>query len=221
MKIKQIVIFFLIAGFAAACKKAYDIPLATAPITYLNVINSTQNTINYYLNGTRQNTASSIYPSGATGYLNVTSGTQNFEFRPNGSATILFNKQLTLKDNTYQTLYVTGTTADKAFLLPDTIITSTTGANVRFVHTADGAGPLTITINDTLAFSNKSYKTVSAFKIITTGIKTLKVYAGSATVPGATQKITLSLGNNYTLYANGLPGGVGLSALTVGYFVNR
>ncbi len=213
----------MIAGFITACKQAYDIPPASAIAlpSYLNVINSTQSTFNYYLNGTRQNKLSSIYPSGSTGYLSVTSGTQTYEFRPGGSTTVLFDKSLALMDTLHQTLYVTGTTADKAFLFTDTLVTSTTGSNVRFAHTAGAAGVLSITVNDTLVFANQSYRTVSAFKTLAGGTKTLKVYAGSATSPSATQKITFNIGNEYTLYVNGVPNGTGASALTLGSFVNR
>ena len=221
MNLKKIFILFLIVSIAFGCKKAYDIPPAGVPMTFFNVINSTQNTFNYYLNGTRQNTASSIYPSGYTGYLSVASRTQTYQFRPNGSVNALFDKQLALTDSTYQTLYVTGNTADKAYLFSDTLITSTTGSNVRFAHTLDGAGALSVSVNDTLVFVNRSYKTVSAFQTLASGTKTLKVYAGNSTMPSATQKITFSIGNVYTLYVSALPNGAGQPALTIGYFVNK
>jgi len=49
--------------------------------TGLNVTNASTDTLNYYLNGTRVNNASSIYPLGSSGYIGVAVGQQNYQFK--------------------------------------------------------------------------------------------------------------------------------------------
>ena len=57
----------LLAGLITAflsCKKNNDAPVVSTSIDSLNVVNATANTINLYLNGTRLNNNSNLYPSG-------------------------------------------------------------------------------------------------------------------------------------------------------------
>lgn len=243
MKFRSVIFLFIAIAALYACNKANDLPPAVPKSTLLNVINSTADTVNFYVNGTRQNDLSSIYANGATGYLAVNSGIQNYQFRKNGHAEVLFSKPLSLDTiptkirvdtlvkgtnpivtTTYikgYSLFMAGETADKAFLVKDTLVAYNQQPAVRFAHTADGAGALDIAINDTLYFQTKGFKSVSQFKSMGPGIKTIKVYqSGNTGVIVATQKVTLTAATDYTLYVKGLPNGIGKSALAVGIFVN-
>jgi hypothetical protein len=237
MKFRPIIILLTVIASIYGCGKASDAPIASNPATYLNVINTSADTLNYYLNGTRQNSQSSLYAGGATGYLSLQSGTQNYQFKKFASTSILFTLPLTLNtlkhDTTIDnvattqylplnyTLYVTGETADKAFLRQDTLVTNSDNCTVRFAHTADGTPPLDVTVSD-VSFTNRSYGTVSAFKVAATGTnKIITVSLAGSSTPIITQKFNLLTGDVYTLYVKGLPAGTGKSALTVGVFANQ
>ncbi len=218
MKLPSIIILFFVIAGIYSCKKGYDIPETVGLPSYLNTINSTQDTLNYFLNGTRQNNTSTIFPLGSTNYLNVTSGQNNYEFRKNGSPVVLFGKVLSLKDTTYQTLFVCGETADKAFISQDTLKPSLTGAKIRFVNTAAGSGPLTATLNDTAIARSFPFQKLGSYYNTSAGTKTLKIYVSGSTTPGVTQTFALTTGVSYTMYVKGLPTGTGQAALRIGLF---
>ncbi len=247
MKLRSIIILFAaLTGFYACNNKASDAPVPTAPATLLNVINTTADTLNYYLNGTRQNSQSSIYSNGASGYLSVQSTQQNYQFKKYGHNEVLFSLPITLdtihtafvKFDTIKnattgalnitttsirgySLFINGESADKSFLKLDTIKVNTDSATVRFVHSAIGAPALDLTIG-TISFKNQSYGSNSIFKTQPTGPnKVITVYLAGSTTPKLTQKINLQSGTAYTLYIKGVPDGVGKAALTVGSFINN
>ncbi len=245
MKFRPIIILLSIIASIYGCSKASDAPVATTPATVLNVINTTNDTLNYYLNGTRQNSQSSIYSNGSSGYLSVQSKQQNYQFKKNGNSSVLFSLPLTL--DTIHTQYADtvilknattgGTTtitsrirgyslfindegADKTFLKLDTITVNTDSATVRFVHSAIKSPALDLSIGD-ISFKNQSYGSASHFKAQVPGSnKVVTVYLAGSTTPKYTQKITLLAATSYTLYVKGVPDGVGKAALTVGVFVN-
>ncbi|WCT13590.1 hypothetical protein [Mucilaginibacter jinjuensis] len=244
MKFKSIIILLTVAGIYG-CGKASDAPIATAPATVLNIINTTADTLNYYLNGTRLNSQSAIYSGGSSGYLSVQSTLQNYQFRKNGHNEVLFNLPLNLdtihtkyadtvsiKNANGSTtlitsrirgysLFVNGEGADKSFLKLDTIKVNTDSSMVRFVHSAVNAPALDLSIGD-INFKNQTYGSMSKFKSQVAGAnKIINVYLAGGTDVKATQKVTLISNTTYTLYVKGVPDGVGKSALTVGVFVNN
>ncbi|OKS85023.1 DUF4397 domain-containing protein [Mucilaginibacter polytrichastri] len=245
MKFRPIIILFIAIAGLYACNKASDDPVDTTATTLLNVINTTSDTLNYYLNGTRQNSQSSIYTGGATGYLSAQSGLQNYQFRKNGQNTVLFSLPLTLdtihtayvvRDTTKNattgattintttikgySLYVNGESTDKTFLKLDTVKVNSDSATVRFVHTANGVAALDMHVGDA-SFTNQSYGNTSKFKTQLAGAnKVITVNLTGSSVINITQKLTLLGGTAYTFYVKGVPGGVGKSALTVGVFIN-
>ncbi|QQL50021.1 DUF4397 domain-containing protein [Mucilaginibacter ginkgonis] len=218
MKVRHL--FFLIAIIAgfSSCKPSYDVVPATGLPSYLNVINSTQDTINIFLNGTRQNNTTTIFPLGNTNYLNVASGTNNFDFRRNGSPVMLFSKTLALKDTTYQTVFVCGESADKAFITRDTLKSSTIGARVRFVNTADGAGSLDLSINDVFTARGFAFQKLGGYADVAAGTTSLKVYYTGTTIPAATKTVALTTGSLYTVYVKATSVATGKPIITIGLF---
>jgi len=245
MKFRPIIILLTVIASIYGCSKASDAPIATAPATLLNIINTTSDTLNYYLNGTRQNSQSSIYSNGSSGYLSVQSKQQNYQFKKNGSSAVLFSLPLTLDTihtafvkydtiknattgalNTSITrirgysLFVNGESPEKTFLKLDTVKVNSDSATVRFIHSAISAPALDLSIGD-ISFTNQTYGSVSKFKNQFPGPnKVINVYVAGSNVVKATQKITLLSNTSYTLYVKGVPDGVGKAALTVGVFVN-
>lgn len=230
MKLIAVFIFALLffAGLAS-CKKAYDTVDTVNQNAVLNVINTSTDTLNFYLNGTRQNINTDIYPAGYTGYLsNFKVGLQNYQFKKSGHPEVLFSKQLTLDDSVshkrvYNTLFVAGETQDKAFLITDTAFTKAIDSiRVRFAHTASNAPALDVAITDTVRFANEVYKTVTPYKKFAygTGSKIIKVYlAGQQTVKAA-DTVVVAVNKAYTIFVKGVPDGTGKNRLQIGVFSN-
>ena len=113
IKIQFLLLFILLTGLSA-CQKASD--LVTVPLTSsVNVINAGADTLNFYQNGTRINNLSSFYPGGSLGYLAVTAGTQNYQFKKAGHPDALIDLPLTLAAKKQYSLFVAGQSADKVF----------------------------------------------------------------------------------------------------------
>jgi hypothetical protein len=205
MNIKLPILAALIIALGiASCKKGNDV--VTVPLnTSLNVINATGDTINIYVNGTRVNNINSLYPLGASGYLNVTTGTQNYQFKKAGTPNVLFNLPLTLETAKTYSLFVTGSNADNVILDADDFPKTVTGkALVRFVHTSPDGGSLDVRVGEgtTTIFKARAYKTLSDFATINPGVIRVRVYKAGASVALIDTTRTFSAGNIYTLFTN-------------------
>lgn len=222
----------VVAGWLS-CKKNNDAPtvLTTAQ---LNLVNASSNTINFYLNGTRLNNTTSFYPGGSLGYVfNVASGTQNYQFKIAGNENILFTKPLTLDSGKKYSLYISGQTADNAFMTNDVLTADTAGnALVRFVNASPDSSPLVVafeggstatTILDTIKFSSVAYKTTTDFIKVKGGFShNVSVYqASSSSNPKRDTTVILNSGQIYTIYSYGLVGTVGNQALNTSLIVNQ
>jgi len=221
MRIKYFILLFVIAfaGFSS-CKNNdnFFVPVVTTDIT---VVNASANTLNFYLNGTRQNNSSSIFPAGSVTHLFVPSGAQNYQFKIAGTPDVLFSVPLTLTPNIYNSLYITGSTADKAFNTVDTLLTDTVPfATVRFVHAAPDAGSLNVFVGDTVNFKSRVFKSSSVFLPVGSGQKHVRIFqTGSATAKVDTI-ITMQPQRTYTLFAKGLLNGKGAAVFDVGIVLN-
>ncbi len=221
MYIKYSILLF-IAGVIGllSCKNNDNV---FKPVTYtdLTVVNATTDTINFYINGTRQNNASSIYPGGAATHIPVLAGSQNFGVKKAGSSAVLLTVPITQTTQTYNSIYIAGETPDKVFHTTDTLVTDTLPyATVRFVNAAPDAGNLTVTIGDTTFFKSSPFKSSSAFFLTGSGQKTIKVYQVGAATPKVDTILTFQPGNAYTIFSRGLLNGKGTSALKVGLLLN-
>ncbi|NCD70897.1 DUF4397 domain-containing protein [Mucilaginibacter agri] len=243
MKLRTgLILSALIAGLWS-CNKDANAPADNTPSTSLNVVNTiTTDTLNFYLNGTRQNSVSSIYTGGATGYLSVKSGSQSYQFKKYGRSEVLFTKTLvldtipvksTIRTDTIKnattgavttitkklkgySFFVTSEDVSKAFLLKDTLKLNSDSATVRFVHTADGVGAVDVNIGGA-SFTNVSYGNATQFKTALIGSnRVVTVSLTGSTVAKATQRFLLSSSTAYTFYIRGVPDGTGKSVFTVG-----
>ncbi|HEY5328149.1 MAG TPA: DUF4397 domain-containing protein [Mucilaginibacter sp.] len=214
-------ILLLIAALGGFCScKNNDEVFAPKVITNINVVNASADTLNFYLNGTRQTNTSSLYPGGQSYYIKVPAGQQNYQFKKAGGFTDLFSMPLNLKDSTNNSLYITGESANDAFYTQDIIDTLTNFSTVRFVNAAPDAGNLDMTVGDTLSFTGKPFKSSSAFLSVGSGKKVVKIYQTGATMPIKDTTITLQPNRAYTLFAKGLLNGKGNAAFGVGTVIN-
>jgi hypothetical protein len=231
IRIKALFILVVVAGWLS-CKKNNDAPTVQLT-TKLNVVNASLNTINFYLNGTRLNNTTSYYPGGTLGYLSVTSGIQNYQFKIAGNENVLFTKSLTLDTGKIYSLYISGQTADNAFMTTDVLTADTSGnALVRFVNASPDSNPLVVafeggststTILDTIKFTNVAYKATTDFIKVKGGFShNVSVYQASSPLnPKRDTTVTLNSGQIYTIYSYGLVGTAGNQGLNTSLIVNQ
>ena len=207
----------------SSCKKNDDVPTEQSILTTsLNVVSATTDTLNFYLNGSRVNTQSSLYPFGNTGYLNVKYNAQEYQFKRNRSADVLFNLSLALDTGSVYSLFIAGRQAPDTFTVIDTLKADTAGrAMLRFVNASPGSGDLDVTIGDTLRFKTRAYKTASIFVPVGVGIKHVKVFRSGSLAAISDTTRTLLAGGVYTLFAKGTFAGTGGSKFGTGLLVNR
>ncbi|HEY4323139.1 MAG TPA: DUF4397 domain-containing protein [Mucilaginibacter sp.] len=216
------VLFFLIVLTILLSCKNNDNVFPKVVSSYLNVVNASPDVLNFYLNGTRQNNTSSIFPAGQSFYITVPAGSQDYEFKKAGSSNIFFRIPLNLKDSVNNSLYVIdGSTASTYstvdFLPPDTIATDT---QIRFANVSPDAGPLDVFVGDTINFKSSAFKTSTVFLPTGSGQKKVKIYQTGAAIPKVDTTITFEPGRIYTLFSKGLINGKGPAAFGVGVVIN-
>ncbi|MBD1364176.1 DUF4397 domain-containing protein [Mucilaginibacter sp. ZT4R22] len=217
-----VLILALLALGLSSCKVGDDtVPASSTLTTTLNVVNATTDTLNYYLNGSRVNTTSSLYPFGYTGYIPVKYADQNYQFKRLGSSDVLFNLPLALDTNKIYSVYIAGEAADDTFTTRDTLVSDTAGrAKIRFVNASPGSGDLDVKI-DSLNFKLRAYKSTSVFLPIGVGIKHVQVFRAGTTTAIADTTRTLTAGRMYTLFAKGKLAGTGGLKFGTGLVVNK
>ena len=224
MRLKFSVPLFIlmITGFASCKNNAdvYPIPLTTA----LNVVNATADTLNFYLNGTRINNTSNLYPAGATGYLSVTTlglkKIENYQFKKPATTAVILNTALQLDSNKAYSLFVAGIGASQAFAIRDTILANDTTTSVRFVNASVDAGSVDVQVGTAYKFVNRPYKSVTVFTQVGSGIKLISVYKSGTTILLYSLPVTLQLEDKYTIFSQGSITGAGSRAFSVATMVN-
>ena len=217
----------LIIGLSA-CKKTYDDAPTVVTQVGLNVVNASVDTFNFYLNGSRKNTTSTILPGAITGYYSVPAGQQSYQLKkPFNIATntiqTLFSITLPADSNVYRSLFVTDATVANAFAIDD-IPNSTTKTDtcfIRFANAAPGSGSLDMALGSTTQFPNVAFKSVTGSVYasttldasVTSGLIPIKVFAHGSTTPLAIDSVSLQQGASYTFFLQGKAG-------TPGYSIN-
>jgi hypothetical protein len=227
MKLKTI--FTIITGAVAiavvSCNKSKygDTPQPAVATTSLNVVNAGTDTLKLYVNGTILNTTSYIYPGGNLGYVTVPDSTQSYNFKKIAynnvyNAAYLFSTplKLTLSDSVRHTLFVSGETTDKCFVVNDTTASASSGALIRFVHASASLPAVDVFVGDSVSIKNRSFKSVSSYMPVSAGTKKLTInMAGTSTSLISNVTLTISSGANYTVYLKGKANSTGAAA--VGY----
>ncbi|TWR29418.1 DUF4397 domain-containing protein [Mucilaginibacter pallidiroseus] len=216
----------LVIAVLASCKKDGDDSLVTIPTgARLNVINATNDTLNYYLNGTRINNTSSLYPLGTSGYILSAVGENNYQFKKFRNAAALFSLPLALDSGRVYSLFVTGQSAESTILTADTLAPAVPDnlnrPRVRFVNTSPQAGNLDVLVGDTVNFKVRAFKSVSVFLPVNPGNKRVRIYKSGT---GALLSDEIRVLNNsrvYTLFSKGTPGSAGNNAFATGLVINQ
>jgi len=165
-------------------------------------VNASADTLNIYLNGTRQNNTSSLFPGGQSFYITVPAGTQNYSFKKAGSPNVLFSVPLNLKDSVYNSIYVTGETAAGSFTSVDAPLADLAHAALRFVNASPNAGALDVAVGDSLKFFPAvAFKSVTAFLPVGSGQKRIRVYLAGAATATIDTTITMVPTKGYTLFS--------------------
>jgi hypothetical protein len=213
----------VIVGFTS-CKNNDEVfkPVVSS---FFNVVNASPDTLNFYLNGTRQNNNSSLYPGSQSFYLSVPDGADNFQFKKAviGNANVLFSVPLTLADSSNYTLYVSGETVDKSFhtldLLDTSGIINFPNIRIRFVNASSDAGSLTALV-DSANYNAQVYQGSSNFIGMGAGPKEVKIYQQSTSSPKIDTTIIFQPHHIYTLFSRSLLNGKGSVAFNVGVTIN-
>ncbi|CAN5418344.1 hypothetical protein BH09BAC6_BH09BAC6_23810 [soil metagenome] len=224
MVFKGSVLLCMLAVIGFTSCKNNDYVVKPFVITGINVVNAGTDTLNFYLNGTRQNGLSSIYPAGATGLLRELAGAQNYQFKKVGRPDVLFSLPLNLTSHTFNSVYITGGSADKTFITRDTVLQLDTFKNttaVRFVNAAPDAGNLSVSVGDTVKFNTRAFKSTSIFLLTGSGQKRVRVFLPGVTAARLDTTITFQSNVSYTIFAKGLLAGKGTAAFNIGVIINQ
>ncbi len=199
------------------------------------VINASADTVNFYLNGTRLDNNTDLFPGIASVYYPVPSGAQTFQikkkFDPITSVVQpLFSITSPADGHPDHSLFVVDETQANAFNTVDTLAflvdtsTSSTTCYVRFVNASVDAGNLDFAANNT-KYSNQAFKTGSGFKRVTVSastdtLATINVYHAGQTTPILSGHYLLIPGNAYTFWTQGKLNGTGNLIFSVGTAIN-
>jgi len=223
MNTRYLVLFFVLVLAGLLSCKNNDNVFPKVSYTGITVVNASADTLNFYLNGTRQNSASSLFPAGNSGLKIVPSGLQNYQFKKAGRPDVLLSVPLNLTTNTFNSVYVTGETAASIFKTVDTIPPDTVPliTSVRFVHAAPDAGNLDVFVGDTVNFKARAFKSTSVFSFTGSGKKEVRIYLSGSAIPIIDTPIIFQANAAYTLFAKGLLNGKGNSAFNIGILINQ
>jgi hypothetical protein len=214
--------------YATACKKNNDAPTPAGLTDSLNIVNASADTVNIYLNGTRLNGNSSLYPGGSTAYsYYVPVGKPTFQvkktFNPATSAVqTLFSYTPDLAAHHYYSWFIAGESASQSFTTVDELQNDTEAGTcyVRFVNASPSGGTLSFSAGG-VAYNNQAFGSASTFQLVdTASLSPILLYQAGSSTPAVSGHYPLLEGYSYTFYAQGTPNGTGNSVFTVGVTVN-
>lgn len=215
-------LLMVLCGLSACNKQNYIVPNPPTHPPALDVINATSDTLDYFINGTRQNNTSDIYPNGATNYAYVLFGTGSYSFKKAGLPAVLFKQSITLDTAKLYSLFICGTTASQTFLNTDDFspvvaIDTTSGmAAIRFVNASPNAGTINFVVTtgskNTINKTGCAFQYVSPFTALKDTVSDVKVYSASTSALLKDTTISLISGQNYTLFSKGTPNSNGANA---------
>lgn len=230
MKVNNYLIFLITGAFFCllACKKTTNDAPLTSYTTKLNVVNASADTINFYLNGTRLNSNSNLYPDVISGYMNVLAFNQNYQVKKSfNTATSavqqLFSVPLNLDTAQYYSLFIAGETQSQAFQTIDTLITTdtTVTCRVRFVNASPDGNKYDLTVGTGTKFTGKAFGTATSFTLADTSSNAvITLYQSGSTTPLGKGTVALLQGKIYTIYTTGKLNAAGSSALGLAIMEN-
>ncbi len=231
MNIKILLLFSVICAVVlAACKKNNNDAPTTNLITYLNIVNASPDTVNFYLNGTRLNSNSNLYPFLTSGYISVLAGKQNYQVKKAFNTTTsvvqpLFNIPLDLDTSSHYSysLFIAGETQAQAFSTVDSVLTNTASNTclVRFVNASPDSNKYDLAVGSATKIAGKGFATSSSFLSADTGsMVPVILYQAGTTIQAATGTVILLPQKAYTIYSTGKLNGTGSSKIGLAIMAN-
>lgn len=218
----------VLALAAWSCNKSGDDTPVVLPTAHLNVINAVTDirAVDVYLNGTRQNNNSAIYLFNASGYLTVTKGEQQYQFKSDTDRTVLADIKLNTATKDSNTVVLAGQQSKNtltAIFLNDSFIADPVlkNAKVRFVQASPGTEAYDIAVGDTLSFANQAFKGTTGFISVGAGKKVVKVKLAGTSTQVYTGTVLLNTGSYYTMYLSGEAAGKNKSTFNVSVNLSR
>jgi hypothetical protein len=152
------------------------------------------------------NNAALTYPNN-TGYLTVSPGTRNVKVNAAGTSTTVINGNLDLESGRSYSVFAINTLSNiEPLILEDDLTSPASGrAHVRFLHLSPDAPAVDIAVqNGPTLFSNRAFKSATAFTPVDAGTYTLEVrLAGTSTTVLTVPNVMLESGAIYTVFAQG------------------
>lgn len=207
---RRLLAFSAIAGLItfSACSKDDD-DTAIEPDASVKIVNVLPDagSVDVYKDGKKLN-SSTIEYNNTTGYLSVAKGESTLEFKSPVTNNTVLSYPADFKSGSYS-LFATGTTSDNktdGILTEDNLNAPASGkAKIRFVHASINAPAVNFLMNDSLLYTNQSYKSVSEFKEMAAGTYTVKLNnATSGSTAIQKSDIVLAAGKIYTVAAIGV-----------------
>lgn len=152
-------------------------------------------------------------------YLTVPKGMHWVQVTPAGATSpVVIDAVISLGAGMPYTVAATGLLAQndlQPMVIADNSSTSTTQAQVRFVHTSPDAPSVDVAVvNGPVLFSNVSFRAAGEYLSVNPGLYALEVrLAGTSTVALTVPGVELGAGANYSIFAIGLAGNGTLAAL--------
>ncbi|MFD0764079.1 DUF4397 domain-containing protein [Mucilaginibacter lutimaris] len=226
MKFKLPVFIALIVVLALTACKKFDEPPVKVPTTYLNFINPSGDTLNFYVNGSRLNRLSSTYPLGSSGYIQSPLGEQNYEVKRFGRSEVLFNTPIMLEAEGVYSFYAVDRTIENSIITRDTLSTlSNKVSSIRFVHTSPKLGPVDIVLTDdakkVVRINNRSFKSASVYVTVKEGVETIQVYKAGTSILLSQEDRILQIGRAYTLFTKAGLTDAGATDASTGLIINQ
>ncbi|MES2269115.1 MAG: DUF4397 domain-containing protein [Bacteroidota bacterium] len=226
MKFKIPVFIVLIVVLAITACKKFDDPPVKLPTTYLNFINPSADTLNFYVNGGRLNTLSSTYPLGSSGYIQSPLGEQNYQVKRFGQSEVIFSVPIKLDSGGVYSFYAIDRTIENSFTTKDTLSTlSNKVSSIRFVHTSPKLGAVDIVITDdakkAVRINNRGFKSASVFVTVKEGVETIQVYKTGTTTLLSQEDRILQIGRAYTLFTRTGLTDAGATGASTGLIINQ
>lgn len=225
MRVNTLFIGFLFAAASlASCSKIDDDRIVEERITSINVINAGSDTLNVYQRGTRLNNGSNLTPGGQYLGLQVIAGATNYQLKKAGSAVTLIDLPLNIDPSKNFTLFVAGQSADRVFLLRDSLpAVGSDTTHIRFVNASPLAdnGTIDVKVGPDIDYKNMAFKSATSFLKVNYGKISLSIRRTGDTTQIAKGTLTLTKNYTYTLFTKGVLGGTGNNAFGARILVAR
>ena len=206
----------LLFPFISSCGKGANANSAGLN-TQLQILNLSPDAgpLNLYLNFIKESTATYTYPSNS-GYFFLSTLQPPLQLRTTATSPVnVLTIDSTLKPNAKYTLFITGYKSDKEGSIKNSILSLDTATlptlgrgKIRFAHTSPSSPSLDLWANDTQAFSNLPFDSISVYIELPVGNYNFTINAHN--IPSVVQtnipNVTIQDGWAYTIYTQGIVG---------------